>query len=334
MIKKMEDSLYKVAIITGGIGSERAVSLRSAQALAAACRLIGIDPIILDATSQGYTLIDGASILSEEELVQLLQKECYLVFPIIHGACGEDGILRRLLESSGVTCIGAPSQALVLTVDKQTTGDFLTLQWIVTPRSLVIERTAFGIDPEGVLDQIDQLGYPCIIKPRNEGSSILLSRANSREECFTSLLYGLREKWELLVQEQIIGREFTCGVIEIDGAIRALPPTEIILDTGTLFSYDAKYTAGACQEITPARIDAVTTHALQDIALQVHELTGMVDISRTDMILRANGQIVVLEINSIPGLTVTSFIPAQLKAAWYDLGDWVREMVGKYQGKI
>jgi D-alanine-D-alanine ligase len=141
--------MRNIAIITGGIGSERAVSLRSSAALVEACVSLGLEPLVFDATAQGYTpLPDTGSYLSEGELLRVLRRGKYLVFPIIHGACGEDGILRRLLESSDIACIGATSAALALTVDKQATGDFLIKHAVVTPRSLVIERAAFGSDPE------------------------------------------------------------------------------------------------------------------------------------------------------------------------------------------
>ncbi len=152
----------------------------------------------------------------------------------------------------------------------------------------------------------------------------------SRAELESALRNRLTEFGEILLQECIVGREFTCGVVFLDGQVRALPPTEIILTQGELFDYEAKYTPGVCREITPALIDLEMTESIQRLALRTHELMGAEDMSRTDMILMASGELVALEINTIPGLTQTSFIPAQLSAAGSSLGEWVRGMIQKY----
>jgi len=118
---------------------------------------------------------------------------------------------------------------------------------------------------------------------------------------------------KILVQEYVIGREFTCGVIELKGENMPLPVSEIILKSSGLFNYETKYVAGKCEEITPANISENLTKSIQEIALKCHDVLGCKSISRTDVILKGD-TIYVLETNTLPGMTQTSFIPAQARA--------------------
>ncbi len=128
----------------------------------------------------------------------------------------------------------------------------------------------------------------------------------------------------MMVQECIEGREFTCGVIEIkdlkdDKVVKALKPTEIILTKTKTFNYEAKYINGSCEEITPANIPQDLMESIQKLAIKCHQALQCKDISRTDIILDKNNNLYVLEINTIPGMTKTSFLPAQLKADNIDM---------------
>ncbi len=153
------------------------------------------------------------------------------------------------------------------------------------------------------------------MKPVDEGSSISVYKIASKKELEPCIQEELRLRNSVLVQKFIQGREFTCGVIEVDGELLALEPTEIILTQGTLFDYAAKYTPGGCLEITPADIPAELRKEIQETAKKTHRISKCSDLSRTDMIYQSDGTLVILEINTLPGMTETSFIPAQLKAA-------------------
>lgn len=246
-----------------------------------------------------------------------------IVFPVIHGTFGEDGELARLLENANITYIGSRSKALKLTIDKQETGDFLKSCGIRVPKSFLIRE----ISEIGSIE----LKYPCIVKPKNEGSSVSLYRAHSKEELASVLEKELPARGEMLVQEYIRGREFTCGVVEINGKTLPLLPSEIILTQGETFDYSAKYSVGGCIEVTPADIRAPLREQIQALAKKVHELCGCRDISRTDMIYTTTGELVVLEINTIPGMTETSFIPAQLRAMGLSAGRLIESFLKKYR---
>lgn len=207
---------------------------------------------------------------------------------------------------------------MALTIDKQETCDRLSSLGFRTPKSVVATP---GTDLDGLA-----LEYPVIVKPKSEGSSVSLYKPASREELSQALSKEFAHRSEILVQEFVSGREFTCGVIGTGDGAEALVPTEVILTQGELFDYDAKYRAGACLEVTPAEVEAEVFERIRQTAKNVHAACGCRDLSRTDMILNAKGELVVLEINTIPGMTGTSFVPAQLKAVGSDLQAFVRNV--------
>ena len=135
---------------------------------------------------------------------------------------------------------------------------------------------------------------------------------------------------EILVQKCVSGREFSCGVMEINGEVVALTPSEVVLDEGMIFDYNAKYFVSGL-EVTPAQVDEKLKKRIQSTALNTHNATGCKDYSRTDMIFGENGELVVLEINTVPGMTKVSFIPAQMKDMGYSVTDFIKGMMEKYK---
>jgi D-alanine-D-alanine ligase len=168
--------------------------------------------------------------------------------------------------------------------------------------------------------------YPIIVKPVDEGSSIGLCKYIDDTQYRESLSLLFEHHEEMLVQEFIEGREFTCGVIEKDGEVISLVATEVILTKGETFDYNAKYTVGGCEEITPAHIDKETMTRIQKLAVRCHEIIGCKSLSRTDMILQGD-TLYVLETNTIPGMTRTSFIPAQAQACGYSMKELITILI-------
>lgn len=262
--------------------------------------------------------------LSESEGAKKIRAAGGCVFPAIHGEYGEDGALQSVLETAGVPFVGSDSEAMRLTIDKQKTGNFLAEKGIRVPRSFVVTSET---DPGSI-----GLPYPVIVKPKSEGSSVSLHKPGSLAELEAVLAKEFENRREILVQEFVSGREFTCGVAGTGADAEALAPTEIILTQSELFDYDAKYRAGACVEVTPAEVEPETFERLRETAVAVHRACGCRDLSRTDMILNSEGEIVVLEINTVPGMTGTSFVPAQLKAVGSSLSEFIGEAVRKLGG--
>jgi D-alanine-D-alanine ligase len=308
-------------LVGGGPGREHEVSLSSFEATKSILENKGIlfQSIIIDKNGDW---VYEKEILSEEGGLKLLQEKNALVYQHIHGTYGEDGEFISKLEKCGIAYIGSGSESMRITIDKYKTEELLKQKAILTTSSLVINNSS----------KVTELhfNFPVIIKPKNEGSSVALSKAENTEELVdvlekTGLQYG-----DMLVQDFVKGREFTCGVVEIEGKLVALVPTEVILTKGDMFDYDAKYTVGGSIEITPADIHQELTDKIKNIAIEVHVVCGCKDISRTDMIMKDGGEIVVLEINTVPGMTKTSFIPAQLKASGYSIEQFVEGMIKKY----
>lgn len=311
----------KIIVLSGGPGREREVSLSSGRNIveilekdAVECELITIQ--------EDLTWVVRGSHLSEAEGVSFLAAEKCLVLQVVHGTYGEDGTLVALLERAGVHYIGSDSAALVLSIDKKKTEEVLH-------RKAISSTTSFCVtSKDDLLGK--HLQFPLIVKPNNEGSSIALTKVGNEEDLFNALDKILPLFRTALVQPYVSGREFTCGVVEMNGTTVALSPTEIILTKGDMFDYEAKYTPGGCYEVTPAEIDEELTQKIKDTALAVHTMCGCRDISRTDMIMKEDGELVVLEINTVPGMTKTSFIPAQLEASGYSIVDFVQGMLEKY----
>jgi D-alanine-D-alanine ligase len=313
--------MKKLFILSGGPGREREVSLSSGRNIMETLSKEGIEfqHIVIN-ENRGWEY--GDKILSEQDGLSLLKDNHALVFQVIHGTYGEDGTLATLLEENGIACIGSTSEAMRLTIDKYKTENRLKENNISTTESVLVENIS---DIENV-----QVTFPAFVKPKDEGSSISLFKVKNEIELRDALEKSVPIYGAMLVQPFVAGRELTCGVIEIEGKAKALIPTEIILTKGETFDYDAKYSVGGSKEITPAEVDEETTKKIQDLALRVHTICGCKDISRTDMILREDGELVVLEINTIPGMTKTSFIPAQLEASGYSLSGFVKGMLEKY----
>lgn len=311
----------KLFILSGGPGKERAVSLSSGKNVMEIMDSKGISYEAM-IVNQDKSWLYQEGIITQEQGIEILKEKNALVLEVIHGSYGEDGELVSLLEKNSIPFIGSSSSSMRLTIDKYKTEKKLKEENIATTESVLIEE----------LSEVESMNvtFPAFIKPKDEGSSVSLFKVNTQVELKDVLEKSIPVHGAMLIQPFIVGREFTCGVVEINSQAKALIPTEVILTKGEVFDYEAKYTMGGSKEVTPAEVDQEITQRIQNLALQVHTLCGCKDISRTDMIMKDDGELVVLEINTIPGMTKTSFIPAQLEASGYSVADFVRGMLEKY----
>lgn len=313
--------MKKLFILSGGPGRERKVSLSSGWNV---MELLGENDVLYESVivEPDKTWNYKENTLTEQEGIELLKKEDALVFQIIHGTYGEDGELVTLLEENSIPFVGSSSASMQLTIDKYKTEQKLIANGISTTRSVIVDSVS---DMPTI-----EFSFPVMVKPKDEGSSVALFKVKTNEDLKVVIEKTVPVYGAMLVQEFVTGREFTCGVVEIGGQIQALFPTEVILTKGETFDYEAKYTAGGSKEVTPAGVGPSMTKKIQDLAKQVHTVCGCKDISRTDMILNDKGELVVLEINTVPGMTKTSFIPAQLQASGYDIIQFIDGMIEKY----
>lgn len=221
-----------------------------------------------------------------------------VVFIAMHGEYGEDGTIQTILEDEiHIPYTGSGPKASKLGMEKIAFAKLMRRNNILTPPLFTDKNMAL----------------PLVVKPADRGSSVGVTLVKKWDELPGAVKYAKKYSEQVMFQKYIKGREFTCGVIEIKGRPKALPPTEII-PKNPFFDYEAKYVAGASQEITPpSNVPKDKIKELQDLALRVHQLVGCRDYSRTDFILSEDNKLYTLEINTLPGMTATSLLPQAAK---------------------
>ncbi|MEX1080112.1 MAG: D-alanine--D-alanine ligase [Homoserinimonas sp.] len=301
-------SLPRVVVLAGGISHERDVSLRSGRLIADSLASQGVsvelrDP---DATLFGY----------------LEETRPDVVWPALHGASGEDGSLRSLLDLAGIPYIGARGAAARLAWDKPTAKALVAAAGIATPQSLALSRDTFrDLGAANVLQQIaaNILG-PLAVKPAQGGSAQGVALVDDPGEDLAGAMVNAYRYWDVAVVERFIaGTEISVCVIDSGGGPVALPAVEIVPRSG-VYSFEARYNAGETRFYTPARISADAAATAANAAVSVHRAIGLRHLSRIDFILDSAGVPWFLEASVMPGLTETSLFPEALEAAGHDVG--------------
>jgi D-alanine-D-alanine ligase len=251
-----------------------------------------------------------------------------VVFIALHGPYGEDGTVQGLLELLGIPYTGSAVLASALAMDKLRSRQVLQASGIPVPAWLAIEGARWPAARAEAAGRIARdLGYPCVVKPNAQGSSIGVTIPRDAAGLDAAVEAALAYGDVVLVEEYLRGTELTCGVLDDPetGAPQALPVIEIV-PKREFFTYEAKY-AGASEEICPARISAEQTAKAQDLALRTHQVLGCEGFSRTDIFLTA-GDLIVLETNTIPGLTEGSLIPLAARTAGISYPEMLDRMIG------
>jgi len=305
--------MIKVLLIYGGPSGEHDISLQSAQVVAKNLDSHKYDVVHVVVGRDGeWRFLPGPDGIHQAGALKLIQEEHFDVAMImIHGEFGEDGQLQMLFDSIQLPYIGSGPVASALAMDKVKTNVAYRDAGFTVPDFFVITR----FDDLAILP--NHCKYPLILKPVHGGSSVNMAIVHD-EDGLRSFVSTATRNDDLIAQEYIIGREFTCGILEKDdGSPLALPPTEIIPKGSSFFDYTAKYTPGATQEITPPNLPHDQILELQNLALKAHAVLGCQGICRSDFILR-DGIWYILETNTIPGMTETSLIPQEAKSAGID----------------
>lgn len=254
-----------------------------------------------------------------------------LIVPVTHGLRGEDGTLQGLLDFLGIPYVGSGVLGSALAMDKVRASEYLEAHGIRTPRRVVVGGGRLAWHPETTAQIVaDHLGWPVFVKPSRGGSSLATAMASNPVELAECVEQAAALDSMILIEERIAGTEVTCGVLEIPGcgcfqaSGKALhrvicPPTEIRPRQGGFFDFLSKYRPGGSEEITPARLEAEALRHVQEVADRAHVLLGCRGISRTDMIVTAEGEPVFLETNTLPGMTPTSLLPQGARAIGLDM---------------
>ncbi len=286
-----------IALLAGGVSSEREVSLNSGNQVYEALDKSKYDVIRYDPKYDLARLVADASRI-----------DAALV--ILHGPHGEDGTIQGLLELLDIPYQGSGVLGSALAMNKLAAKQMYSRQNIPTPDYLALRPGNLT----GTGQIVARLGLPAVVKPALAGSSIGMSLVRDEKELGPALEKAFSFDSNVLVEAYIQGTEITCGVLG-NRELEALPPIEIIPDAAhAFFDYEAKYTAGVTEEICPARLEPELTARAQELARKAHRALFCRGYSRTDMIL-CRGEFYVLETNTIPGMTPTSLFPQAAEAA-------------------
>ncbi len=313
----------RLLVLFGGDSPEREVSLRSGAAVASALRRSGYETLTADISyayeTGGPTPPSEADFKgSPKDLPSIIDRgKPSVVLPIFHGGYGEDGTIQSFLELWEVPYASPPPFACYLSMDKYRFKRLLIAEGIPTPPFTVIERTDPLPDPNLLTERLRRsVGFPCVLKPYNQGSTIGSSVVGQEDPdaLMPAVLEALRYADVLIVEKKIVGSEVTVGVLGRGANARPLPAVQIVPRT-PFFDYRTKYTPALAEHKVPPDLPTEVIDRSVETAVRVHRLLGCRAVTRTDIMCDHQGQIYVLELNAIPGMTEVSLVPEMARLA-------------------
>jgi D-alanine-D-alanine ligase len=287
-----------ITVMLGGTSAEREVSLRSGASVVQALRSLGHDVQELDPRTPDW----------------ILPPKTEVVFLALHGTYGEDGTVQKQLDALGALYTGCGAEASRIAFDKVLTKQSCIEAGVPTARFLTANSPAAPF-PEN-------FSPPLVVKPARQGSSVGLHFVERVEDWPDALAAALEFDSEIVAEEKIAGRETTVGIL----GGKVLPVVEVRPKAGS-YDYKNKYTAGATEYFCPADFDAATTKRIQEAAFGAFKAVGGRDYARVDVMVRADGSPVVLEVNTLPGMTETSLLPKAAAAAGMNYAELCQRMV-------
>lgn len=342
-----------VAVLMGGRTAEHEVSLKTGQVIANALNKeeYNIKPIVITKTGRwlvpmGYLRqLENTETrfkiedIKETDIVPLntgmaldktVEEKVDVVFIAMHGPMGEDGTVQGLLELADIPYTGSDVLSSSLAMHKMKSRQLFQHNGLSVPKSLIFTVWEWNENNSDIISKVEtEVGFPCVLKPLELGSSVGISIAKTETEFRNDFQKVLRYSNEVLIEEFLEGPEVTCAVLGATGGEDPIPlvPTQIIPVTREFFDYEAKYTPGATKEITPPRdMDDNMLRDIQRIAVQAHKILGCGGMSRTDMILK-DDILYVLELNTIPGMTEMSLYPQAARAAGIDFSELLSKII-------
>jgi D-alanine-D-alanine ligase len=298
----------KIVVVCGWVSREREVSLRSGRKIYDALLKKGYNVTLVDPKIEGWKpVLDGD-----------------IVFIALHGKPGEDGTIQGLLETFGIPYTGSGVMASSLAMNKVVSKKIFIASGIPTPRYVSLED--FNSIDRFVSSAIESIGLPLVVKPVSEGSSIGVSIVRDRKDLDDIVIDTVDKFGDIFIEEYIEGREITVGILDVDGRLTALPILELV-PKKEFYDYTAKYTSGMTEFIIPARMKEEKYRLAQDLAVKAHKALGCIGFSRVDLVTDKDDNPYVLEVNTIPGMTDLSDLPAMAKAYGIEYEDLVEIML-------
>lgn len=316
-----------IAIVAGGDSSEVIVSLKSAAGLFSFMDKERYNIYIVTIVGKLWQVevSDNHKITVDKNDFSFIKNSEKIIFDFayitIHGTPGENGILQGYFDLIGLpySCCGVLAAAL--TFNKFTCNQYLKGFGVKISESLVLR---FGQTVTN--DEVStRIGFPCFVKPNVGGSSFGVTKVKTVEQLQPAIRLAFSEGQEVMIEAFLEGTEITCGVYKTRTKSQVLPVTEVVSEN-EFFDFDAKY-KGQVQEITPARISDAITKRVQQLTSAIYDILGCKGIVRIDYIITAGDVINLLEVNTTPGMTTTSFIPQQIAAAGLDIKEVMTEII-------
>ncbi|CCH90956.1 D-alanine--D-alanine ligase [Modestobacter italicus] len=306
----------RALVLAGGLTFEREVSINSGGQVVEALSRAGVEAELHDADAELLPGLTGTPVDA--------------VFIALHGATGEDGALRAVLDLAGVPYVGSPAAACRLAWDKPAAKSVVRSAGVSTPDWVALPHSTFReLGAGAVLDLIvARLGLPLMVKPASGGSALGVQKVSRVEDLPAAMVSCFAYGDTVMVERFVDGVELALSVIDLGEGPEALPAVEIAPESG-VFDYTSRYTPGMTEYHSPARVSEAVAARAAEVALQVHEELGLAGLSRTDAIVTPDGEVHFLEVNVSPGLTETSMFPMAVEAAGYQLGDVLGRLLAR-----
>jgi len=313
----------RVALLLGGDSSERAISIKTGQAMRAALNDLRFQVTTFDVgkAAPGESVADTTFAAWSDLAATLRESGFDVVLPALHGGWGEDGTLQSLLEIAALPYVGTPPRGSMIAMDKQLCKLLMREHGLIAPHGFLVENENANPPFEGA----------CVVKPNNGGSSVgvsILKNTSDADMWRTALHHALSDGGAALVEETIEGVEITAPVVGEGDQARALPLIEVVPQSaGGFYDFEAKYASGGSQHLIPPRLPDTVQKQISEHALQAHRVLGCRGVSRSDFIVTPDGTAYFLEINTLPGMTQTSLVPDAARAAGISFSQLIEMLV-------
>lgn len=303
----------RVLVLAGGLSHERDVSLRSGRRVAEALRSANVEVTVHD--------------VDADLIPALAETRPDLAWPLLHGASGEDGSIRDVLDLLGVPYVGTGPRASRIAWSKPVAKSVVARAGISTPEYVTLPQSLFReLGAQAVMSAVvEKLGLPLVVKPSRGGSALGVSLVRTSAELPQAMVSCFAYGEVALIEQAVDGIELAVSVVETSDGLRALPAVEIV--TEGPYDYDARYNPGRTEYFSPARLSSAEAETVAETALAAHAALGLRHISRTDLILQSDGTIQFLEVNVAPGMTETSLLPQAALAGGWSLPTLYRSVV-------
>lgn len=318
-----------IAVISGGDSSEFVVSVKSGANVYKAVDTKKYNPWLIQMKGDEWIVLQNDTKIADIDksdfsfTYQEQKINFEFAYITIHGTPGEDGILQGYFELLGIPYSTCNVHSSSLTFNKWFCCNYLRSFNVKMAKSILISK---GDKVDSIAIE-NELGLPVFIKPNAGGSSFGITKVKTREDIEVAIIKALEESDEALVEEFIDGKEFTCGLVKVENEKIVFPVTEV-LPKNEFFDFEAKYTPGAAEEITPARLPKHQFEECQQMSSEIYDLCQCDGIVRIDYILK-DDTFYFLEVNTTPGMTATSFIPQQIEAMGSSLKSIISLIIDK-----